>query len=50
MFHLDFQLVQDAPKNAKDPLVRSDEELPEVRMAIGIEVGRVLTYVRNLSD
>ncbi len=34
MFHLDFQFVQDAAKNSKDPFVRADRERLEVHMAI----------------
>ena len=33
MFHLDFPFVQDAAKNAKDPLVQADQESLEVHMA-----------------
>jgi hypothetical protein len=36
-FHFDFQFVHDAAKNAKNTLVRADEECLEVHMAIIIK-------------
>ena len=49
MFHPDFQLVLDAAKNAKDPLVRSDQEWLEVHMAIEIE-GRRVAKAAQVTD